>query len=351
MSGTYTAAFIMAFFLSLLLTPWMRRIAFKIGAVDNPSPRKVHEKPVARLGGVAIVLAVLATFLAFWATEISRPILGLLGGMLVLLAVGVIDDVKGLPARSKLLWQVIAAVVVLAGGIGIVYVSNPFNGVLQLDSWKIMVELGAVKFNILPMANLVSIIWIIGMINAVNLLDGLDGLAGGVSAIAALVLFILAVTPALDNALVALLSIVLLGAILGFLPYNFFPSSIFMGDSGAYVIGLLLALLSIYAGSKIAVGALVMGFAIIDMIWAFLRRIVRKQSPFASDRGHLHHKLLDSGLVSHRKAVLIFYVLAALVAVTILLAGGVAAFSLLIILLVGVLSVLRILSPYRTRRL
>jgi UDP-GlcNAc:undecaprenyl-phosphate/decaprenyl-phosphate GlcNAc-1-phosphate transferase len=138
---------------------------------------------------------------------------------------------------------------------------------------------------------------------------------------------------------------------LGFLPYNFFPSSIFMGDSGAYVIGLVLALLSIYSGSKIAVGALILGFAVIDMVWTILRRLVRRQSPFAPDRRHLHHQMVDSGLFSHRKAVLVLYLMAMVVAAAIFLAGAVAGFSILVLALITVMSILRILGPIQTRRL
>ncbi len=343
-------AFGWAFVASLLVTPLAKRLAFRWGAVDKPDKRrKLHNKPTPRLGGIAIIAGWLLPLLFF--VKLDRPLLGLLGGLLILLAVGIIDDIRGLSAPTKLIWQFMAAGVVLAGGLGIIYISNPLGGAIALDGWRIPLELFGFNFNLIPLANFVSLLWIVGMINAVNLLDGLDGLAGGVSAIAALVLFIMAITPGMAHATVAILAIGLLGSLMGFLPYNFYPSRIFMGDSGAYVIGLILAVLSIYSGSKITVGALVLGLAVVDMVWVFARRISKGQSPFKSDRGHLHHRILDSGLVSHRRAVLIIYLITILVAVTIFVIGGTAAFVLLILLLVAISSVIRILAPTGSRRL
>ncbi len=220
---------------------------------------------------------------------------------------------------------------------------------IALDGWKIPIEIGAINFNIIPVANLVSIIWIVGMINTVNFLDGLDGLATGVSAIGAAVLFSLALTPAIGNPVVALLAIILMGALLGFLPYNFFPSSIFMGDSGSYVIGLLLALLSIYASSKIAVGALVFGIAIVDGLWTVLKRILAGESPFQADRKHLHHQLLDSGLLSHRQVVLLLYLLTALVAAAIVFSSPLLAALVMLVTLAGTFYIMRLKTTKRAK--
>ncbi len=350
MSTTYFAAFAMAFTISAAITPLVKRLAVRVGALDYPdTTRKSHAKTVPRIGGLAIMAGFIVPFLAF--TNLDRPLACLLAGILLLLGVGVVDDTRGLSALSKLFWQVIAAGVILAGGLGIVFVSNPFGGVFHLDTWLIHAHLGSFRFNIIPLANAISILWIVGVINAVNLADGLDGLAGGISAIAALVLFVLAAGTIAASPLVALLSIILLGALLGFLPYNFYPSSIFMGDSGAYTIGLILAVLAIYSGSKIAVGALVLGFAVIDMLWSFVRRLLKGKSPFVPDRGHLHYRMVDSGIFSHRLAVLILYLLTVSVGATILLVGGLAAFAILILLLVGLVSLMRVLGPVQGRRL
>lgn len=342
-------AFVMSFVLAAAFTPMARLLAFKIGAIDQPNYRKTHRLPTPRIGGLAIAAAFTITMLAH--TSLNRPLWGLLGGILLMLAAGLVDDIKGMKAPAKLFWQVVAAGVVLIGGIGIVYLTNPLGGLLTLDGWRIPMEIWGYHFNVIPIANTVSILWIVGMVNAVNFLDGLDGLAGGICSIAATVLFVLALIPATANPVVALLAITLLGALLGFLPYNFYPSRIFMGDSGAYTVGLILAVLSIYSGSKIAVGALVLGFAVIDMMWVVLRRLARHQSPFKADRGHLHHRLLDSGLLSHRLTVVVIYIMTILVAVTIFVAGGTAAFVLLMLLLIGVVSLMRLFSPTERRRL
>lgn len=341
--------FLIAFVISIIATPISKRLAIKLGAIDKPEQRKKNFRPISRLGGVAIMAGFLVPTLIF--LDVNRRLGGLLAGILILLVLGVVDDIKNLRARFKLGWQVVASLAVLAGGIGIVFVTNPFGGIFGLDGWRIVVELGPIAFNILPLANLVSIVWIIGMINAVNLLDGLDGLAGGVSAIAALVLFVFAIAPATTDYTVAVLAMALLGALVGFIPYNFYPSTVFMGDSGSYTVGLILALLSIYSGSKVTIGVVVLGFALIDMIWVVSRRLLNRRSPFTADREHLHYRLVDSGLFSHRWAVIVLYSLSTLVAVTLLLAGGLAAFLMLILLLILLMSSLRILSPFRKRRL
>lgn len=337
----FLLAFSLAFALSLLLTPLVRRLAFALHAVDTPDQRrKIHALATPRLGGVAIAAAFVVTFLLNF--ELTRPFWGLLGGLAILFTVGVIDDIRNLSAWQKLMWQVIAAAVVLAGGIGIVVITNPLGGTIALDIWRIPVSIGPLSFNILPLANTVSLLWIVGMINVVNFLDGMDGLATGVAAIAAWLLFVFAIGPVATNAVVALAAIILLGSLLGFLPYNFHPARIFMGDSGSYVVGMLLALLSIYSESKIAIGVVVLGFAIFDAVWTVARRLINKQSPFQPDRRHLHHMIFDSGLFNHRQTVLILYGVALAIATAVLVAGVVWALVVTAILLAGLTTAVKI---------
>lgn len=254
----------------------------------------------------------------------------MLGGA-ILAILGAIDDVRGLSAYTRLAWQFIAAVVVLCGGIGIIAITNPLGGTFDLTWGRTAIDVAGLHFHVTPIANLFSILWIVGMVNVVNFLDGLDGLASGVSAISALVIFGLAISPAVNQPLVALLAIILAGSALGFLPFNFYPAKIFMGDSGAYFLGLTLALLAIYSGGKLATIGLVLGFTIIDAIWAAVRRIHRRKSPFAADREHLHHLLIGAGL-SQRRAVLSLYVLAAVFGATALFTHGITKLIALIIL-------------------
>lgn len=299
-------AFILALSLSVVLTPWVRRFALNRGIVDKPGGRKIHSRPVAYMGGLAIYAAFTLTVLVHFVP--SRQLIGLLGGITVLLIVGLIDDVRNLSPYVKLFWQFVAAAIALSGGIGITTLTNPIGGVIHLNAWRFPVHLGPLFFHISPVANILSLLWMVVVINAINFLDGLDGLACGVSGIAGLIIFLLAISPRVNQPEVALLAIILTGACLGFLPYNFFPAKIFMGDSGAYSLGLTLALLAVYSGAKLATAALVLGFTLIDFGWAVLRRLYNRRSPFSSDRGHLHHLLLEVGL-SQRKAVLGLYLL------------------------------------------
>lgn len=324
--------FTIALILSAGLTPTVKKLAFRIGAVDQPGEaRKIHTRPIARLGGLAIFIAFLMTVLAF--LPVSRSLFALLLAAGVLVGIGVVDDIRGVSPWRKLAWQVFAACIALVGGIGITEITNPFGGVINLQAGRFPVELGPITFHITPIANLVSIIWIVGLINVINFLDGLDGLACGVSAISALIMFMLAV--ALGQEEVALLAVILAGAALGFLPYNFFPARIFMGDSGAYFLGLVLALIAIYSGGKLATVSLVLGFTIIDGVWAVVRRLYRRTSPFSADRGHLHHLMLDAG-ISQRVAVLSLYGLSVLFGLTALILGSFEKFLSLGILVVTV---------------
>jgi UDP-GlcNAc:undecaprenyl-phosphate GlcNAc-1-phosphate transferase len=262
----------------------------------------------------------------------GRQLAGLLLGCAILVVVGIIDDVRDLSPWVKLLFQVIAACVALAGGIGITEITNPFGGVINLTWGRFPVEFGPADFHITPLANLLSILWMVGLANTVNFLDGLDGLACGVSGIAALVMFGLAVGPGVNQPAVALLAVILAGAALGFLPFNFYPAKIFMGDSGAYFLGLVLAMLSIYSGAKLATAALVLGFPIVDALWAATRRLAKRTSPFRADRLHFHHLLLDAGM-TQRQAVLTLYAVAVGFGIVALSVGSLAKLVALIVLL------------------
>jgi UDP-GlcNAc:undecaprenyl-phosphate GlcNAc-1-phosphate transferase len=261
----------------------------------------------------------------------TRQLGALLLGCLMLVAVGVIDDMRGLSPWLKLGCQLVAAGVALAGGIGITAITNPFGGVIDLTWGRFAVDVAGWQFHIAPLANGLSLLWMVGLANTINFLDGLDGLASGVSGIAAVVMFALAVGPHVHQPAVAMLAIILAGAAFGFLPYHFFPARIFMGDSGAYFLGLALAMLAIYSGAKLATAALVLGFPIVDALWAATRRLARGTSPFRADRRHFHHLLLDAGM-SQRQAVLTLYAVAAAFGTVALMVGSFAKLVALIVL-------------------
>lgn len=326
----YLAAFGLSFLIALGLTPLVRKLALRYNIVDHPKEaRKIHSLPIPYLGGLAIFAAFVIVVLVY--IPMSRPLAALLLGGGLLAVVGAIDDVRGLSPWTRLGWQLVAALIVLAGGIGIISITNPFGGAFNLEAGRTLVHIGSLQFHITPIANLFSVIWLVGMVNVINFLDGLDGLASGVSAIAALALFALAISVGVNQPVVALLAIILAGSALGFLPFNFYPAKIFMGDSGAYFLGLTLALLAIYSGGKLATIGLVLGFTIIDALWAAVRRISRRQHPFSSDREHLHHLLLEAGL-SQRGAVLFLYLLAIVLALVALDTHSFAKLIALIIL-------------------
>ena len=348
----YLLAFGMAFAITAVATPFVRRFALAHDIIDRPSePRKIHTKPIAYLGGAAIFVGFLLTLAVFM--EPSRQLVALVLGCAILVAVGVVDDMKGLSPWTKLAWQFVAAGVALSGGIGITSITNPFGGTFDLSYGRFEVNTPGGGFHITPIANALSLIWMVGLANTINFLDGLDGLACGVSGIAAFIMFLLAVGPSVDQPAVALLAIILAGAAFGFLPFNFFPARIFMGDSGAYFLGLTLAMLSIYSGAKLATAALVLGFPIVDAIWAATRRMAKRSSPFRADKRHFHHLLLDVGL-SQRQAVLILYAAALAFGLCALVIGSFAKL-LALIALVGLMAAaiggLLLLSWFRQRKL
>lgn len=332
----YLLGFGLAFALAAGLTPVVRRYALRRGIVDRPNEsRKIHKHEVAYLGGVAIFAAFVIT--AVGLSVMTRQLAALLLGCSVLVLIGVIDDVRGLSPKVKLVWQFVAAGIALAGGIGITTITNPLGGVVDLTWGRTAIDLGPLHFHVMPIANALSLLWMVGLANTINFLDGLDGLASGVSGIAAVIMFALSVGPHVHQPAVALLAIIVAGAAFGFLPYNFHPARIFMGDSGAYFLGLVLAMLAIYSGAKLATAALVLGVPIVDSMWAAVRRVAQGTSPFKADRQHFHHLLLDAGL-SQRQAVLTLYGIVAAFGTVALMIGS---FSKLVtfLVLVGLMAI------------
>jgi UDP-GlcNAc:undecaprenyl-phosphate/decaprenyl-phosphate GlcNAc-1-phosphate transferase len=356
-SGNYLLGFGLAFAATAALTPVVRRYALRRGIVDRPDDqpggagRKIHKAPVAYLGGAAIFAGFLVAVLALMPA--SRQLVALVTGCAVLVAVGVVDDIRGLSPWVKLAWQFVAAGVALAGGIGITTVTNPLGGVIDLTWGRFAVDGLGLHFHITPVANTLSLLWMVGLANTINFLDGLDGLASGVSGIAAVVMFALAVSPHVHQPAVALLAIILAGAAFGFLPYHFYPAKIFMGDSGAYFLGLCLAMLAVYSGAKLATAVLVLGVPIVDSLWAVTRRLAKRTSPFRPDKKHFHHLLLDAGM-TQRQAVITVYAVAAAFGVVALMAGSFAklvALVALMALMAAAIGTLILISWFKRRKL
>lgn len=299
-----------SFVISLLLTPIVRWVAFKIRVVDEPKEnRKIHNRPMPLLGGVAVFFAIIiSTLVLLGSGSVNFLILplkffvGIGSGLLVLVLGGVIDDKYNLP--PKVLWifpGLAALIVVLSGvGVGITQLSNPFGAPIKIN----YLFLG------LPLSGILVWVWLMGMVFTTKFLDGLDGLASGIGVIASVSLFFLSLTAKVNQPVTAVLAIILAGSLLGFLFYNFNPASIFLGEAGSTLIGFSLGVLSVILGGKIATAFLVMGIPILDVAWVIVRRIYEHKSPFKADRKHLHFRLLDKGF-SQRQSVLILYALSA----------------------------------------
>ena len=302
--GHIVLALVVALIVSFLMTPVVKSFAYKVGAIDVPrDARRMHKVPIPRLGGLAIFIGFMISVFLFVNIRGDRAMQSILMGAVVIVVLGVLDDIMSLRALPKFLVQIAAAAVAVYHGCTIQFISNPnvFSEVSYLNLGWLSVP--------------VTIIWIVAITNAVNFIDGLDGLAVGVSAISTAALLVVALMVGERNIVVILAA--LLGACLGFIPYNRNPAKIFMGDTGATFLGYILATLSIqglfklYAIISFAVPFLILGIPIFDICFAFLRRIAKGQNPMVADRGHVHHRLIDMGF-NQKQAVAISYMLTAI---------------------------------------
>lgn len=314
------------------MTPVVKKLAFKIKAVDVPKDnRRMHKKPIPRLGGLAIIFGFMVSILCFG--EMTKSLASILIGAMIIAVMGIVDDVKALDAKPKFLIQIIAAlIVVLWGEVRIEVFTNPII-------WS-----GA-PYLVFPvwLSVILSVLWIVFITNAVNFIDGLDGLAAGVSAI--MTVSLVFISARLGEYSEAVIGTALMGACFGFLPYNFNPAKIFMGDTGSTFLGFILATLSIqgvfksYAVISFAVPLLILGLPLFDAVFAMIRRIIKGQSPMKADRGHLHHRLIDMGF-SQKQTVFILYAISGVLGITAVIlaeSGALRAVLLLICVLVFLL--------------
>ncbi len=335
--------FLLALFSSIILTLLVKKISVKLDIVDKPdTKRKLHKKAVPLLGGVAIFLSfwLVTGYLIFFTQLIGKHIhpiqlLSVFFASLLLIIVGVIDDIKQIKALPRLIVSVLSAGIVIIGGVGLDGITNPFGGTIGLDFW--VVNFGQWG-DFLIVADLLVFFWLIGMTNTVKILDGLDGLATGIIGIGAMMIFFLASTSKFYQSDVRLIALVLTGACLGFLIFNFHPAKIYLGESGGLFLGFILAVLAVIAGGKIATTLLVMAIPILDLILVIYRRIKNKQAVFEGDRKHLHFRLIDHG-ISHRKSVIFLYAVAFCFGITTLILPSkykiVVLLTLFILFLIG----------------
>lgn len=312
---TYIIYFLLSFIFALLITPLVKKIARHFQVMDLPGPvRKIHSTPVPLFGGVAVYFAFIISVSLYLLLE--KPdfniiplkfFLAIIIGGAVLIFGGILDDKFNLPPKILWLFPAVASlIVVLSGiGVGITELTNPFGSKLFIGY-----NISFFIFNFSLSAILVWL-WMMGMIFTTKLLDGLDGLCSGIALIGGLAMFAISLGEKINQPITASLAIIFCGAIAGYLIFAFNPASIFLGESGSTFLGFVLGILSIILGAKIATALLVMGIPILDVAWVIVRRLWYRQSPFSSDRKHLHFRLLDIGF-SQKQTVLILYAISAI---------------------------------------
>lgn len=291
----FLSTLLLSVFVTIALMPLFSRVAVRVHALDMPEPRKVHPVPIPRCGGMAMALGAIGP-IVFWA-PMSSQVIALLAGGAILFAAGMYDDFKGLGYQAKFMAQVAAALIlVLYGGVVISNVGNLLPHDMDLPGW---------------LAAIVTVFVVVGVTNAINLADGLDGLAGGISLL--IFLFISFLAYRVDNLTVAVIALSLAGALFGFLRFNTFPASLFMGDTGSMLLGFSAAALSIMLTQGATplspvLPLIILGFPILDTLVVMALRISEGRSPFSADKMHFHHRLLRRGFF-HTEAVFTIYII------------------------------------------
>jgi len=328
---------VVGFFFSLGLTPLMIRIGKRLRLIDRPHGPYIDVRPLVRLGGVVIFLSITLTTLIFLPPD--KHLAALLLGGLWLAVIGTVDDVFNLSPLTLGAAHLVAALILVLGGLGINFISNPLAflagpKIFPLDFLKIPFGIRGVTYHLTVLADLLTLVWVFALINIVDWLDGLDGLASGVGVIAAAV--VLGISLKFHTPVTATLSLALGGVLLGFLFFNFSPAKILLG-SGGYLLGFLIAALAIYSGGKIATAFLVLALPVLDTLIVLFGRLRRGQPLHLGDKTHLHHRLLEKGL-SVRQVVLLEWGLCGLLGATaFFLTGWQKLLAIVAVFVVGLL--------------
>jgi len=346
--------FLLSLALAVILTPLIRKLAIKLKVVDvfEKSERKIHKKTTPLLGGLVIFLSFFIILFiikqtAWWPADkvLDKHLIGLfLAGTLLMIG-GFLDDKYNLKPIQQIIWPILACLVVIISGIGIEYINNPFgSGYLHLDNIKIeILRFNGVPYYLTPWADLVTFFWLMILMYSTKFLDGLDGLVSGITVIGALVIAGLCFATQFYQPDVGTMGLILAGAALGFLFFNFHPAKIFLGEGGSLFAGFILGSLAIISGGKVATTFLILGLAIIDLISVIIQRIfIEHVSPFKGDKKHFHFRLLEIGF-SHRLAVIFYWSIALIFGLTALFLqtrGKIIALFVLIIFGIGLISFL-----------
>lgn len=347
---------LLAILISCLTTPLVIAIYKKFGWLDDPAKNKhekvVHKYPVPRGGGIPIYLAVLTSSLLF--LPLDKHLIGILLGGLLILLVGVLDDIFDLNPYLRLIVGFLAAACVVTAGIGIPFITNPFGGIIHLDQPQIPLYLLGKTRTVWVLADVFALIWITWCMNFVNWSKGLDGQLPGVVVIAGLTIGIFSLRFSADITQwpVIVLALITAGAYLGFLPWNFYPQKIMPGYGGGALAGYLLAVLTILSTTKVGTGIMVLAVPMIDAIYTILRRLKAGRSPVWGDRGHLHHELLALGWGKRRIAIF-YWLISGILGIMALSLNSQAKFYTIVILTValgGILLWLKFLLPFLSRQ-
>lgn len=351
MNLNYLIIFALTLALSFGLTFLIRILALRLNIVDLPDQeRKLHKEKTPFLGGVAIYLAffMMAFFLRNYLLAGNLEIrhwLGVFVGASFLILGGILDDKYNLAPRYQLIFPVLASLCVIAGGVEIAKITNPFGGILNLNDLRIpIVYFSGTWHYFVIVSDLLIFLWLMGMMYTTKLLDGVDGLVSGVTGIGALVVFLFTMSDKYYQPDIGMAALILAATCFGFLILNWHPAKIFLGEGGSLITGFILGVLAIISGGKIAIALLVMAIPIMDLVWTIIRRLMAGKNPFKySDRKHLHFLLQDSGL-GVRKTVLIYYCLATIFGLSALFLqsrGKVVALGLLVLIMLGLVIGLR----------
>jgi UDP-GlcNAc:undecaprenyl-phosphate/decaprenyl-phosphate GlcNAc-1-phosphate transferase len=329
-----------AFILTLLSILIALRTYPKLGLMDRPKQYGLNRKPIPYPGGILLYFVFLALALIFF--DPTPKLMGLLLGGGILVLVNFMDDRMNLPAWLRLMVQILVALIMVWVGIGISTITNPFGGYFYLDQFELIIKMGQYSQTILLLSGLFTVAWILLIANTMNWLDGIPGLTSGITVIGGLTLFFLSISDLVSQPEIALLSILVAMMALAFWFFDFYPPKILIGDSGSMFFGLLLAVLAIFSGGKIATAFLILGFPILDALYVIVYRLASLKSPFKGGEWdkerkavHLHHRLLEFGL-SERQVLMLIYVLATIFGIIALLVGTKGKFWAIVA--IGILS-------------
>jgi UDP-GlcNAc:undecaprenyl-phosphate GlcNAc-1-phosphate transferase len=329
MLAMYFISFLISFSFCLVFTKIIILLSKKYKLFDEVGERKIHQGEISRLGGVGIVLAFYATIFLSGSLVFDELKIGIVVCSALILIFGVWDDIRNISWKKQIAFQILLALVMIYFGLHVDYIANPFGGnEFRLDTIYFL------GFSVI--GSIFLVLWIVSFVNIVNWLDGMDGMASGVGAIAAFTLFFLSISDLVNQPPLAIMAISLVGALLGFLVYNFHPAKIFMGSSGAWFLGFMLAVLAIFAGGKIATVFLVMGIPIFDALWVVTKRIKEGRPIFKGDKSHFYHNFLEAGW-GQRKVALFTYLVCSICGLLALAFQGFGKFMALMILFLLVL--------------